>query len=30
MPSGLFWFPLVTLVVTVVLVIMVKRRGSNQ
>lgn len=30
MPSGLFWFPLVALVVTVVLVIAVKKRGNDQ
>jgi hypothetical protein len=30
MPSGLFWFPLVALVVTVVLVIVVKKRGNDQ
>ena len=30
MPSGLFWFPLVALVVTVVLVIEKKKRGNDQ
>ena len=30
MPSGLFWFPLVALVVTLVLVIVVKKRGNDQ